>query len=125
MIKNTKEMYNVQDVFRSILAVEYSLCDLFNSYVDQGAMDTNELAKLSMIAQEPTLHRSEIEKLKKEDIMSNPYLTNIKVPKVESKNFQLSNRRLIKSGVITKYKSKSRDFATAEMRGVSLYRFLY
>ena len=84
MIKNTQEMRNVQDVFRSILAEEHLLCDLFNSSVDQGMMDTNELAKLSMIAKEPTLHRSEIEKLKKEEIMSNPYLANIKVPKVES-----------------------------------------
>ena len=116
MIKNSKEMRNVQDVFRSILHEEYLLCDLFNASVDQGAMDTTELAKLSMIAKDPTLHRSEIERLKKEDIMSNHYLVNIKVPKVESENFQLSNKRIIRAGLITKYKSKSRDIDTMRQK---------
>ena len=116
MVRNSKTMRHVQDVFKSILEEEYLLCDLFNSSVDQGIMDLNELARLSMLAQEPTLHRSEIEKLKKEDIMSNPYLANIKGPKVESKNFQLSNRRIIRSGLITKYKSKSRDLDTMRQK---------
>lgn len=116
MIKNTKEMHNVQDIFRSILVEEHLLCDLFNSSVDEGTMDTNELAKLSMIAKEPMLHRSEIERLKKEEIMSNLYLANIKVPKVESDNFQIANRRIIRSGQITKYKSKSRDLETMRQK---------
>lgn len=116
MVKNNESMNYVQEVFKSILEEEYLLCDLFNSSVDEGIMDLNELAKLSMIAQEPTLHRNEIEKLRKEDIMSNPYLANIKVPKVASQNFQLSNRRIIRSGLVTKYKSKSRDLSTMRQK---------
>ena len=39
MVRNSKTMRHVQDVFKSILEEEYLLCDLFNSSVDQGIMD--------------------------------------------------------------------------------------
>ena len=116
MVKKNKRMSEIQRSLRNLLNLEFWLCDMFNGTVETGVMDNAKLSELGSKAKEPNLHKQEIEKLKKEDIMTNPYLSNIKVPRVSSNDFHLSNKRIIRPGYITKYKCKSRDLETLQQK---------
>lgn len=116
MVKKNKHMSEIQRSLRNLLNLEFWLCDMFNGTVEQGVMDNAKLSELGSKAKDNNLHKQEIEKLKKEDIMTNPYLSNIKVPRVSSNDFHLSNKRIIRPGYITKYKCKSRDLKTLQQK---------
>lgn len=116
MVKKNKHMSEIQRSLRNLLSLEFWLCDMFNGTVEQGVMDNAKLSELGSKAKDHNLHKQEIEKLKKEDIMTNPYLSNIKVPRVSSNDFHLSNKRIIRPGYITKYKCKSRDLKTLQQK---------
>lgn len=111
MVSKIRSMKNLQENIRTILKDERLLCDMFDGVVEMGKMDEQKLFELRKIAGIPNLYQSEIVTLKKEDIMSNPYLKNINIPNVSSNEFKLAKRR-IRPRLITKYGFQTRDLNT-------------
>lgn len=119
MIANTRKMRKIQEIIESILREEVFLCDALNGAIDDGVMTEEKIQEAARIAKKQGMHETEIVHLTKEEIMANPYLQNIKVPNVSSNRFKLSNKRIIRPGIVTKYKQKQRDLKT--MRQVNSY----
>lgn len=120
MVANTRKMHEIKQILYSILEEEYYLCDLFNSLLEDGTMDWEHLQEFRQIAKKPLLHQEEITSLTKEEIMANPYLQNIKIPNVTTNNFTLSNKRIIRPGVLFTSDEKRRDLTT--MRQINSYQ---
>lgn len=119
MVANTRKMHEIKQILWSILDEEKYLCELFDSLVETGHMDSKGLQEFRMVAKKPTLHQEEIVELSKEEIMGNPYLKNIKIPNVTVNNFTLSNKRIIRPGILVRYDEKKRD--VSNMRQINSY----
>lgn len=114
MLQEIKSTNKLKQNINDILKKEFVLCDKFDALVEIGQIDMMTLNKLRLMSGNLNLYKNEIVKLTKEEIMQNPYLSNIKVPNVSLNRFSLSNGRHIYNGTVAKYGFKTRDLSTME-----------
>lgn len=112
MLQNIKSTNKLKQAINNILKEELILCDNFDTLVEAGKIDMVALNKVRFMSGHLNLYKNEIVKLTKEEIMQNPYLSNIKVPNVSLNRFRLSNDRHIYNGTVAKYGFKTRDLLT-------------
>ena len=112
MIKNSRKMNDLKIYLREILEKEYYICDVFNAHVESGMITSNRLNQFCNAINDNTYFDDKLTYIKKDDIMNNPYLHNIKISNVQENNISLSRKRLLPANTIFAYKEKRRDLET-------------
>lgn len=115
MIANTRKMNDLKNDIAYLLEKEKFVSDMFNGAVEAGAIKGQDMIdEFVRVSLYPKV-KDEISVLTKEEIMSNPYLKDIKIPNVELGNINLSKKRIIFAETVTAYKEKTRSLETFEV----------
>ncbi len=114
MIRNSRKMNDFKIYLKEILEKEYETCDVFNAKVEAGMITSEKLRQFSRKIKNETYFDDKLTYVKKDDIMSNPYLHNIKIPNIQENNICLSRKRFLPDNIVAAYNEKVRDIQTFE-----------
>lgn len=108
MIANTRKMYEIRNRIAKLLEEEILFYKMLESFADFGKVSANNLEEFINISGWNEL-KDHIIPLTKEQALNNPYLRDIKIPKVVCGNIQLSNGRIIRPNTLTTYMETVRN----------------
>lgn len=112
MIANNRKMNDLKNDIAYKMEREYYISDMFTGTVDSGLIHGEEMIeKFIKVGKCPEV-RDMITKLPKSDILDNPYLQDIKVPKITLNNIELGRKRFLPANTLAVYKEKTRDLDT-------------
>lgn len=112
MIANNRKMNDLKNDIAYKMEREYYISDMFTGSVEAGLIVGDEMIDDFIKAGNCPEVKSMVEHLNKEDIMNNPYLRDIKIPKSQVNNVSLGRKRIIPANTICLYKEKTRDLDT-------------
>ncbi len=114
MIADNRKMNDFKNHVLELLEKENLLSDMLSGFADGGLIvGENKIEEFIKIANYPQLNDM-IRRLSKEEIMSNAYLSDIKIPKTAIGNIELGRKRDIAANTLTAYGERTRDLETFE-----------
>lgn len=112
MIANTRKINDLKNDIAYKMERERFISDMFSGYVEGGFIRGNDMVEDFIKAGKCPEVREMITSLSKDEIIENPYLRDIKVPKVEIKDIELGRKRFVPAETLMLYKEKTRDLDT-------------
>lgn len=112
MIANNRKINDLKNDIAYKMEREFYISDMFMAHVDGGMIRGEDMLEdFIKVGRCPEL-RDMITRLSKDEIMSNPYLQDINVPRVSINNIDLGRKRFLPANTIMVYQEKSRDLDT-------------
>ena len=111
MVADTRKMYELKLKLQEILTKDRYFSEMLDGFIEGGMLTkekyeefANEFKCLGKL--------DELEVLTKEEIMANPYLSNIKLPNIVENNIKLANKRIVFANRVADYREKYLDLET-------------